>query len=165
MAFTRAKETIVEDLVSGIIGIFDRKEPAPNKEFRLLIYYKPPTPFGFLSKSRRLPSSIPKDGLIEIPASMCDDGHSRMVIFSYGDDTIHPPVISGAIKQKVGDIIKNMELMRLEMEQKSESLITEKRLFERNKDEEIKKAVERKELPNKTKRSRGLFPNIGEDEF
>jgi len=157
-------KVVVEDLVVGIIAMFHKKERAPGKEGRFHIFCKPAKVGGFAGKPFRLPGAISPKGMLEVPATSCEDGFGRIIIFSYGDDERYPPIITGAIKEKIGETIKSLERMSLEMGGKTSALEAKKRLFNRSKDEEIEKATKRKNKYNK-KGSQGFLPYDRESNY
>ncbi|RKZ06891.1 hypothetical protein DRQ25_12895 [Candidatus Fermentibacteria bacterium] len=137
-----AKQKIkVIDLVSGIDGSYVRKEPAPGQDGRYIIYYRPPTWGGAIGKPRKIPGNVPLNGFIEVDRIRCADGFGRIVIFSYGDDIAHPPIILNAIKEKVGELIASQEKMRKEYKIKMSAVDAKDRLLKRSEEELLKKRL------------------------
>ena len=132
---------LVDDLVSGINGVFVKKEPAPAQEGRVIIYYKKPNINQFFEKPQKIPANVPIEGIIEIPGVKCTDGFGRIIIFSYGDDLMHPPLIMSLIKNKVGDLIKALEKANKDLSMKSNTLEAKERLLQRGLDEEVDKRL------------------------
>jgi len=132
---------LVDDLVSGINGVFVRKEPAPNAEGRVVIYYKKPTMGQFFEKPQKIPANVPINGIIEVPGVKCADGFGRIIIFSYGDDLMHPPLITNLIKESVGDLIKALEKANKQLSLKSSSLEAKERVIDRHVDEIVEKRL------------------------
>ena len=139
---------IVDDLVSGIVGTFVRKEPAPGKENRVVIYYKKPSITQFFEKVQKIPANIPIDGIVEVPGVKCEDGIGRIIIFSYGDDLTHPPIIKDLIDVRIGDTIQALEKAKKELSLKSNVLEAKERTISRNLDEEVKKRMENQKQPS-----------------
>lgn len=157
-----SKEMIVEDIVSGIIGMFVRTEIA--QEFRLYVFYKEANAFGFWGKEKRIQAAIPKDGMIEVPGTACMDGRARLFIFSYGDEKYHP-VIPMMMNRKIDDAIIRAESMSITAETKSAALQTEKTVFERSKDELVKKAIDQSNQMNRPPQPKQpLFRDVMESE-
>lgn len=131
------------DEVSGITGIFDRKEPAPGKEFRYIIYYREPKFLSFFGRTmKKLPGTVPADGIVTLSEIECVDGFSKVVIKSYGDDTVHPNLVQGKWEVKVGEIISKNEDLAREGERITQSVRSEQRMIDRNRGEEVKKMAE-----------------------
>ena len=133
---------LLDDLCQGIFGIFSHKEMAPGKDNRYNIFYREAKAFGFWSKPKKLPGAIPPQGILDVPASKCDDGIARMIIFSYGADDANPPIIATLLRERVGDIIEKMDLMASQMQERESTLQADKRIFTRSKEEEIKRTVD-----------------------
>jgi len=158
--------TIVEDLVSGIIGCYSHREPAPGREGRYNIYYRDSNAMGWMSKPKKLPYAIPLSGMLEIPQTRSSDSRSRIIVFSYGDDEANPPLIMSLIKERVGDLIRNIEIMQSQMTTKQESLSAEKRIFDRSKQEEFEKIQElaKTQQQQQMRPRQPGFLNISEEE-
>lgn len=157
------KDQLVEDLCNGILGVFHHKEPSPGQEFRFVIFYKPAGFMGLFSKPKKLPAAVPPDGILEVAGSKCSDGYPRMIIWSYGNDDIYPPLIPSLLKSKHGEIIKKMEDMSLNIEERREAMESEKRVFDRSKEAEIEKVGKMaKGLSQRDKPKRGGFLDIEE---
>ena len=147
---------LVDDLVSGINGVFVKKEPAPNAEGRVIIYYKKPTISQFFEKPQKIPANVPVSGIIEVPGVKCADGFGRIIIFSYGDDLMHPPLITNLIKENVGDLIKSLEKANKQLSLKSSALEAKERVMDRHVDEIVEKRLK----ASKNNQLNNRFPNL-----
>jgi len=137
-----AYNMIVEDLCVGIIGMFHSKKEAPGKLRRYIIEYKPATMGGFASKPKRIPSTVPPEGIIEIPGTQCADGFPRLIIFSYGNDDLYPPLIPTLAQAKIGDTITKLDELAIKSESKMASLNAQQRMHDRDKGKAVKESVD-----------------------
>jgi hypothetical protein len=159
--------TLVDDLVSGIVGIFEEKELAPGQDRnKYIIWYKSAKMFGWWQGRQKIPAAIPIEGMVEVPGTQCADGNARIIIFSYGNDTVHPPLIPYLIEHRIGDTIRAMDQLSSTVEQKDEALSAQERAFARNKEETVEKFAEAADKLNTRKRDRRegfISRGLGED--
>lgn len=156
---------IVDDLVSGITGMFVQKTEASGRERRYVIEYKPATTLGFASKVEKIPSTVPPEGIIEVAGSKCADGRPRMYIISYGRDDLHPPLVPILASQQMGDTIKKLDELSVATETKQESLRAQQRIIDSNRESIVKETMKlQKEVGGQRRPERGfLGMNLGEE--
>lgn len=160
-----AYRVLVEDLVSGIVGMFHDKYEAPGKERRYIIEYKPPSMLGVVSKTKKLPSTVPPEGIVEIPGTKCVDGYPRLIVFSYGNDDLYPPLIPNLVKENVSEAIQQLDKLSVQAETKSEALEARQRVMDRNREKIVKDAMKLgKETQKRGRRDRGFISmDIGDE--
>lgn len=152
------QKIIVDDLVRGVIGSFVKKEQAPGYEDRVVIYYHSPSVFAKFGKPKKIEANIPKQGILEVPGTQTSDGIGRIIIFSYGDDAVSPPLIMSLLQDSVGDLIKLVEKMRKEYSIKMTSVDTKDRILKRSESEEVQRhAAELKEMERTSGGQKGRF--------
>lgn len=160
-----AYRVVVNDIVSGIIGMFYSKEEAPGRERRYVIKYKPPTMLGVMGKPQALPSTVPPEGMIEIPGTQCADGYPRLIVFSYGRDDLYPPLVPSLAQKRIGDTIKKLDELSVSTETKQEALEARERILDRSREKIVKDSVKLgQEISQSAKKRSGGFISMDVDE-
>ena len=157
---------VLIDLVSGIVGNYIRKYEASGRERRYVIEYKEANTKGMMSSVKKLPSTIPPEGILEFPGVQLLDGRPWVVVISYGRDDLHPPLIKSAIDSNLGATIKKLDELSISSETKQESMDARQRIMDRNREQIVKDAMKiNKEVGGgKDRDKRGfLGMNIGEE--
>lgn len=156
---------VLIDLVSGLVANYVRKYEANGRERRYVIEYKDANAKGIMGKTKKLPSTIPPEGMLEFAGVKLLGGRPWVVVFSYGRDDLYPPLLQSQLNLHYGEVVRKLDELSISTETKQEAIEARQRIMDRGEQETAKKLKElQKEVGSRRRPERGfLGMNIGEE--